>query len=262
MADADVLLRQGDVDGARTALVEAVRAAPADQRLRMFLFQLLAVNGEWDKARNQLQSLTQLSPEAQMLSVTYNQVLDAEKQRDAVFSGAAEAELLMGSDGWAEGIVLALASFARGEAEKAEALRDAAFDAAPEMPGTIDGNRFEWISDCDSRFGPTLEVILGGRYGLLPFDTIKSITSTGPEDLRDTIWYPVEIEFRNGHTAAAFLPARYPRTEKAASGLERLGRVTEWTDHDWGQQGSGQRLWTFSDGDDCGILEFRKIEFD
>ncbi len=262
MADADALLRQADVDGARAALVEAVRAAPGDQRLRMFLFQLLAISGEWDKARNQLQSLAQLSPEAQMLSVTYNQAIEAEKAREAVFSGAAEAQLLMGEGGWAEGVARALTKFARGEDAEGEALRDAAFDEAPEMPGTCDGRRFDWISDSDSRFGPTFEVILGGKYGLLPFDEIKSITSTGPEDLRDTIWYPVEMEFRNGHSAAAFLPARYPGTEKATSGLERLGRVTEWTERDWGQQGSGQRLWTFSDDRDCGILEFRKIEFD
>ena len=261
MSDADALLRQGDVDGARSALVEAVRAAPSDQRLRMFLFQLLAINGEWDKARSQLQSLVQLSAEAQMLSATYNPVLDAEKQREAVFSGAAEASLLMGEGGWADSIAKALSGFASGDGAAASALRDAAFDSAPDLPGNCDGRPFDWMADCDSRFGPTCEAILGGRYGLLPFDTIRSITATGPEDLRDTIWYPVEIEFRSGQSAAAFLLTRYPGSEKADSGAVRLGRVTQWTDHEWGQQGSGQRLWTFSDGEDCGILEFRKIEF-
>lgn len=262
MADADALLRQGDIDGARAALVEAVRANPADQRLRMFLFQLLAISGEWDKARNQLQALVQLSPEAQMLGVTYNQAIDAEKQRAAVFAGTADAPLLAGEGGWAEGVAQALRLFGADKTGEAEALRDAAFDAAPEMPGACDGRRFEWIADCDSRFGPTFEVILGGRYGLVPFDAVKLIESTGPEDLRDTIWYPVEIEFANGHSAAAFLPARYPGTESAASGLERLGRVTEWTGRSWGEQGSGQRLWALSDGSDCSILEFRRIEFD
>ncbi len=267
MADADALLRQGDVDGARAALVEAVRANPADQSLRMFLFQLLSLNGEWDKARNQLQSLTQLSPQAQMLGVTYNQAIDAEKQRAAVFAGLAELPLLAGEGGWAEGIARSIPLFARGEAQAAEALRDEAFDLSPDMPGTCDPGtgserRFEWMADADSRFGPTFEVILGGKYGLLPFDTVKLIESQGPQDLRDTIWYPVEIEFRTGHSAAAFLPARYPGSETASDGLERLGRITNWIDQDWGQQGSGQRLWTFSEGDDCGILEFRKIEFD
>lgn len=262
MADADALLREGDVDAARAALVDAIRSQPGDQRSRMFLFQLLAINGEWDKAANQLQALVQLNSEAQMLGVTYNQVLAAERQRAAIFAGSAEAEVLAGTSTWAEGIAQALSLFARGRDDEAVALRDAAFDAAPDMPGTCDGTRFEWLADGDSRFGPTFEVILGGRYGLIPFDAVKAIESTGPEDLRDTIWYPVEIEFRTGHSGAAFLPVRYPGTETVQSGVERLGRVTEWHDRDWGQQGSGQRVWVFSDGPDRGLLELRRIEFD
>lgn len=262
MTTADALLRQGDVDAARAALVEAVRAAPDDQRLRMFLFQLLALNGEWDKARNQLQALTQLAPEAQMLSVTYGQAIEAEQQRDAVFAGKADAVLLAGEGGWAEGVAKALAHFARGELDTAQALRDAAFEQAPDTPGSCNGTRFDWIADCDSRFGPTFEAIVGGRYGLLPFDTVTSIRSGGPEDLRDVMWYPVEIEFRNGHSAAGFLPARYPGSAAARDGLARLGRLTGWEDQPWGQQGLGQRVWTFSDGDDCGILDLRAIEFD
>ena len=55
--DADQLLRDGDLDGARSALVETVRSNPADARARMFLFQLLAVAGEWDKAHTHLEAL-------------------------------------------------------------------------------------------------------------------------------------------------------------------------------------------------------------
>jgi type VI secretion system protein ImpE len=261
MADADALLRQGDVDGARAALIEAVRAHPGDQQTRMFLFQLFAVNGEWDKARNQLQALTQLSPEAQMLAVTYNQAIDAEKQRAAIFAGSAEIEILAGAGGWADGIAAAIGLFARGNEEAAVAARDAAFDAAPEMPGHCNGQAFDWISDCDARFGPTFEAIIGGRYGLIPFDAVKSVTSEGPTDLRDMIWYPVEIDFRSGYSGAAFLPARYPGSEAASDGPERLGRITAWTDKGWGDQGSGQRLLSLSDGDDVAILDIRKLEF-
>jgi type VI secretion system protein ImpE len=68
MSTADELLRAGDVDGARAALIEVVRAKPSDHTARMFLFQLLCVLGEWDKAKSQLAILAQLSPEAQMLA--------------------------------------------------------------------------------------------------------------------------------------------------------------------------------------------------
>ena len=155
MADADELLREGNLSGARAALVEVVRSQPSSEQGRMFLFQLFAVLGEWDKARNQLQALAQLSPEAQMLSVTYNQAMDAEKQRAAVLAGEADMPLLAGAGGWAEGIARSITLLGRGEVDAAIAARDEAFDSAPDTPGSIDGVKFDWISDADGRFGPT-----------------------------------------------------------------------------------------------------------
>lgn len=267
MADADQLLQSGDVAGARAALVDIVRSRPADEQARMFLFQLLALTGEWDKARNQLQSLAQLSAEAQMLGVTYNQAIEAEKTRAAVFAGALDMPLLLGEGGWADDLARAVSLTARGDVTGAETARDAAFDAAPDTPGAYtaaDGatTRFEWVADADSRFGPAFEAILGGRYGLIAFDQVTGITSDGPCDLRDIIWYPVQIAFRNGQSAAAFLPARYPGSDTAADDAERLARATRWTDREWGQEGSGQRLWSFSEGEDRGLLDLRQIQFD
>ena len=85
MADADELLRAGDLEGARLALNEAAKRAPSDQSVRMFLFQLLCLMGQWDKAKIQLRTLAGLSPEAQMLAVTYNLAIDAEIVRAKVF---------------------------------------------------------------------------------------------------------------------------------------------------------------------------------
>ncbi len=261
MADADTLLRAGDLDGARQALVGIVRADPANQQARMFLFQVLAVAGEWDKALSQLQALAQLSPEAQMLAVAYGQAITAEKERAAVFAGTAPMALLAGEGGWAEGVAQAITALVQGEVAQAEDLRGAAFDAAPDMPGHFDGHGFQWIGDADSRFGPAIEIILTGRYGLIGLDQLSAIRSKGPHDLRDTVWYPVEVFFRTGHSAAAFLPARYPGSESAGDEL-RMGRATDWTDQDWGQQGFGQHVWTLSDGSDRGLLETRNLVFD
>ena len=262
MANADELLREGDLSGARAALVEIVKAQPSNEQGRMFLFQLFAVLGEWDKARNQLQALAQLSPEAQMLSVTYNQAMDAEKQRAAVLAGAAEMPLLAGTGGWAQGVALSLPLLGRGDVDAATAARDEAFDQAPDMPGTIDGQKFDWIADADGRFGPTFEAIIAGRYGLIPFDEVARITSEGPRDLRDTVWYPVQIAFKSGQSVAAFLPARYPGSEGDDDDKVKLGRLTSWVDRDWGQQGLGQRLWTLSDGEDRGLLDLRELVID
>lgn len=261
MADADALLRDGDVAGARAALVDIVRSQPASEEARMFLFQLLAINGEWDKARTQLEALAQINSEARMLAVTYNQAIDAEVQRAAVFAGTAEMPLFAGKEGWAEGIARGISLIAAGDVAGGMAARDEAFDNAPDMPGTLNGEAFEWIADGDGRFGPTFEIIISGRYGLMPFDHVKAITSVGPEDLRDTIWYPVELMFHSGQSSAAFMPARYPGSELSGDDAVKLGRMTGWTDREWGPEGAGQRVWSTSDGDDCGLLELRKLEF-
>ncbi|RYY32019.1 MAG: tetratricopeptide repeat protein [Sphingomonadales bacterium] len=131
MATADALLRSGDLDGARKALVEIVRARPQDAEARMFLFQLLAIAGEWDKARTHLNMLAQLSPEAQMLSVAYGQAIEAEAMRAAVFRGETAAPILTRDAEWAKDIAEALRLSIKGEHDAADAARERAFDAAP-----------------------------------------------------------------------------------------------------------------------------------
>ena len=258
--DADQLLRAGDLDGARKALVEVVRARPADEQARMFLFQLLCVAGEWDKAKTQLNLIAQLSPEAQMLSVAYGQAVDAERERADVWAGRARLTQLAPSD-WAESLIDAVQHYALGHWSEGDAARDRAFEAAPDTPGTLDGVPFDWIADADGRFGPAFEAIIGGRYGLVSFDMVASLKSDGPKDLRDTVWYPAQLAFRSGQSVAALLPTRYPGSETAADVNERLGRATGWRDTPTGQVGSGQHLWALSTGDDRDLLSVRHLQF-
>jgi type VI secretion system protein ImpE len=259
--DAEDLLRGGDLDRTRALLVERVRAQPADEQARMFLFQLLAVTGEWDKARTQVQALAQLSPEAQMLAAAYGQAIAAEATRKAVFAGTERAAVLIDAEGWAGGLAEAIQLIAQGNADAGLAARDAAFDAAPDCPGMFNGAAFNWIADADARFGPSFEAIIAGRYGLIPFDAVERISSEGPVDLRDLVWYPVQIAFRAGQSVAAMLPARYPGTESAAGGDERLARATSWQEAAWGDAGVGQHLLMLSNGEEHGLLALRTLEF-
>ena len=51
---AQQLIRDGDLAGALAALQDAVRKNSADPKLRVFLFQLLSVLGQWNRALTQL----------------------------------------------------------------------------------------------------------------------------------------------------------------------------------------------------------------
>jgi type VI secretion system protein ImpE len=258
--DADLLVKSGDLDGARAALVEVVRTSPGDASARMFLFQLLALGGEWDKAKTQLTTLAQLSPEAQMLSVVYGQAMEAERERAEVFAGRAEARQHVTSP-WVEGLIEAIHHFANSRDAEGMRARDAAFDAAPDSAGTLDGQAFDWIADGDGRFGPCFEMIVANRYGLQAFDQVERIESAGPKDLRDLLWYPVQIAFRNGPSIAALLPARYPQGDAILTAEQRLARATDWQDAPWGSAGHGQHVWTLSDGKEYGLLSLRQLRF-
>lgn len=247
----------GRPEDARSQLSERLRCAPEDTKTRMFLFQLLCVEGAWDKANNHVQSLARLQPEAQMLAVAHRQTVDAEAQRAAAMAGESRALLLVRAGTWAEEFVDALAAIG----PDAALLRQRALDASPDTPGEVDGRAFDYLFDADSRFGPMFEAMVAGRWGLIPFAAVEEITTEGPVDLRDLVWLPAEIRLRDGAGLAALLPVRYPGTERHDDDALRLARRTEWLDAGDAVHGLGQHLWTTSDGDDVGILGFRRIRF-
>jgi type VI secretion system protein ImpE len=257
--NADDLLRAGDLDGARSALVERVKRAPDDQPARMFLFQLFCILGEWDKALAQLKALTQLSPEAQMLAVAYNTAIKAEREREEAFAGRAPPALLVGGQPWTSDLATALGAAIQGRHDEAQAARDRAFDAAPDTPGQFNDQSFDWIADADPRFGPSFEAFVHGRWGLIPFEAISKITSEGPQDLRDLVWLPVEIEFKTGQSVGALLPARYPGTTGEADAQLLLSRASDWRDAPLGDQAVGQKLWSLGGGDEVGVLTLRRL---
>jgi type VI secretion system protein ImpE len=258
--DADQRLREGDLDGARAALVENVRSNPADPKARMFLFQLLAVAGEWDRAQTHLEALARLSPEAQMLATVYSQAMKAELQRAEIFAGRERMPIIRGA--WAEPLANAIEHYAAGRTAEGDAARDAALDEAPDTPGQLDGVRFDWIADVDARFGPTIEAIIHGRYGLVAFSEIEKLDSEGPKDLRDTVWLPAQIAFREGQSVAALLPSRYPGSERSSDLPQRMARATGWQSGPAGETASGQHLLALSAGEEVGLLGVRSLVFD
>jgi type VI secretion system protein ImpE len=51
---AEFSLKNGDPAAALAQLQEQIKAQPANAKLRIFLFQLLCVLGQWERALNQL----------------------------------------------------------------------------------------------------------------------------------------------------------------------------------------------------------------
>jgi type VI secretion system protein ImpE len=244
---------------ALAALQAQVRAKPGDAKLRVFLFQLLCVLGDWNRAAAQLDVCGQLDHGALAMVNTYREALKCEAVRAAVFAGKTTPVVFGQPAQWVAMLIEALSQHARGAVAQAHHLRVAAFEAAPATAGSLNGEPFEWIADADSRLGPVLEVILNGRYTWVPFEALSAMTIEVPEDLRDMVWAPVQLTFANGGTSVALVPSCYPGTHEQPEAALKLARATEWTELGADQYaGLGQRMLATSTTE-LGLLEVREL---
>lgn len=253
------LLSAGDPAQALAALQAQVRDKPGDAKLRVFLFQLLCVLGQWERAMAQLDMCGQLDAGTLAMVNTYREAIKCEAVRGAVFAGKTTPVVFGQPAEWVALLVQALSHDAQGHPEHAQALRAQAFDAAPATAGSLNGEAFEWIADADSRLGPVLEVVLNGRYTWVPFDALSAVKVDEPEDLRDMVWAPAHLTFANGGDSVALIPTCYPGTREQPEGRLKLARATEWlASGDDQYVGLGQRILTTS-GPELGLLDVREI---
>jgi type VI secretion system protein ImpE len=238
-----------------------VRAHPDDAKLRTYLFQLLAVMGDWQRALNQLQVAGQLAVGALPMAQTYREAIRCEVFRAEVFAGKRTPHVLGEPPAWLGLLVEALEKLAHGHVAAAAELRAQALEQAPARAGTIDGKPFEWIADADSRLGPVCEAIIDGKYYWVPFERLAGVDVDAPCDLRDFVWAAAQLQLASSAAQIALIPARYPGTEAATDDHARLSRITTW--RDLGSEtytGIGQRMWA-TEGGEFALLDTREIRF-
>jgi len=252
--EAKEYLQQGDLDGALTAAQNEVKAAPAKWELRVYLFQLLSLLGQWERAMTQLNVAGEMDADASLMAHIYGPALNAEAFRAEIFAGKRTAMFLGEPPEWTVWMAQAATLLAQDKHEAAAELRDKAFEAAPAISGTVDGKPFEWIADADPRLGPVLEAIVNGKYYWVPFERINVIEFEKPENLRDAVWARAKLTWANGGEAMGLIPARYVGTENHEDNFVKMARRTVWTD--LGSDffaGAGQRVLT-TDEDEYPLL--------
>ncbi|GAA6178440.1 type VI secretion system accessory protein TagJ [Sulfitobacter pacificus] len=255
-------LKSGDLAATLTALQDKVRAEPAEAKLRIFLFQLLCVLGDWKRAINQLKLSGEMDPLALMMAQTYREGIICEVYREKVFKGEKEPMVFGEPDPWLALLIEAQKMLAQGKPAEAAALREQAFEQAPTSSGTVNGTAFEWIADADMRMGPVLEIVINGRYFWLPFAQVSKLVIEEPADLRDAVWTAATVTLRNGGEVVALIPTRYAGTPENGGDAEKLSRATNWIDAG-GETfvGVGQRLFA-TDQDDVALLDVRELIID
>ena len=236
-----------------------VRAEPANARLRVFLFQLLAVLGQWGRALNQLQVAGELDAGSLAMVNTYREALRCEVLRAEVFAGARSPLIFGDPQQWLALLLEALRLTAQGRHSESQALRAEAFALAPTTGGSVDGAPCAWLADADARLGPVLEAIVNGRYYWIPLQRVRQIRVEAPVDLRDLVWAPAQLAWANGGDTVAFIPTRYPGSESSEDPQLRMARKTDWIAQPAELYlGLGQRMLA-SDTGEYPLLEIRQV---
>jgi type VI secretion system protein ImpE len=255
-------LEQGKLDVALQTLEQDVRAHPADPALRIFLFQLLCVIGDWQCALHQLRLTGELNPDNSLMVQTYGNAIACECLRQQVFAGVQSPLVLGEPPPWIAHLIEALRLIAQGEPERAKQLQNEAFEQVSVNPGRLNDEPFNWLADADQRIGPVLEAIINGRYYWVPMQHLRSVELDPPADLRDMVWTPARIRFVNGTGTVALIPSRYCCTEASNDSALMLARKTIW------QQpfealyiGLGQRM-LVTDSGEYALLNTRNIHFE
>lgn len=256
---AEQLIKEGRLDDALAALKDDVRDNPSSAEQRAFLYQLFCILGEWDKALTQINVLGDIAPKELLMVEYYRNAIRCEALRSGVFEGKRSPLMLGEPAEWMGLMVQAQAMVAQGKPAAAAELRDRAFEDAPAVAGTINGQPFGWIADTDHRLGPILEVIVQGKYYWTPMDNVRSVTIEPPGSLRDLIWARAEFVWANGGKAIGLIPVRYPGTTATGSDAAKLSRKTDFEDLEGDYcVGVGQRMWA-TDAGEFPILETTSI---
>ena len=259
--DAKELLKLGNLEQSLAQLQEQVRKNAADPKLRVFLFQLLSVLGQWNRALTQLDVLANCGADEHLMARIFAPVVRCELLRADIFSGGRTPVIFGEPAEWMSWLVQACELAGKEQYAAAQALRDKAFEAAPATPGQLNGKAFEWMADTDPRLGPMFEVMLEGSYYWVPMCRVKRMVIDAPSDLRDLVWAPVQFVWSNGGEASGHMPVRYPGTESHSDNQLRLARKTEWLERDGGYSlGLGLRMFA-TDTDEVPLLECRTVDF-
>jgi type VI secretion system protein ImpE len=229
--NAKQLYQAGRLADAIAALSGEVRQNPGDTQRRAFLFELLALAGDYDRAERQLQALPQGDSSMDLWVLVGRAALAAERKRQEMF--------------------------ARGEYPPIPA------SEPPALSGEVNGRPFQSLEDADARFGVKLELIAAGRYMWLPLEHVAAIRIEPPRRLRDLLWLPAQLRtgpaFRDLELGEVLLPVLYPLSWRHADEAVRLGRATVWEEQEDGAVTPfGQRI-LLVDGEELPILEVRDL---
>jgi type VI secretion system protein ImpE len=256
------LFHAGDLQGAITAALDAVRNQPDDKNSRWTLCELLCFTADWERADKHLDVISHSNPDAMVGVSVFRQLLRAAEARDQFYTDGRLPEFLaQPSDNlklYLEASILVREKDLAGAAK----LLHQAEEQRRKPTGTCNEVAFDDFRDADDLTAPIIEVLAStGKYFWVPIDQVETLELKTPTTIRDLIWPKARLIVHGGPDGEVFIPAYYAGTSAETDDKLRTGRVTDWRGGDGTPiRGIGQR--TFLVGDEGKTLfELQNVAF-
>ena len=231
--NAKALILDGQINAARTLLVDQVKKTPADIQARSLLFQVMLLCGEWDKAQRQLDIAASQLASPEMNVPVYQNLIQAEKERIAVSKRQQRPTFFPDIPEYSEDFFQALDLLEKGKIDDGANLLARIDAGLPDVRGTLNGQPFKGFKETDTTLTYFIEAIEYERYLWVPIANIREFAVSPPQTLIDLIWAKGRITTWEGLTMGCFLPVLYPiplPVMTTASGLAGSLTGNRWED--------------------------------
>lgn len=217
------LLQEGNLTAALTQAEDALAAQPDDGGLHFLMFELRVLTGDFDAAQSHLVAME--GEQWDGVKEHFGGILSAERKRALMIgAGKGSPAFLMPPPPSLQRYYDALVKLHH---DPDSTIPELLASLTPRRTGTIDGEPFQAIRDCDGLLGPVLEFFVPGAYGWLPIAQLKRIRLLPPQGYPDVIWIPAWITLEDDKEQFVRVPSLYAGSG-SRSDSERLGLETRW----------------------------------
>jgi type VI secretion system protein ImpE len=249
--------KAGRLQEAIDAQIQDVKAHPGDPNCRLFLFELAAFTGDFDRARRQIDAVKYEDIDRDTAVQGYRKLLDAEELRRRLFREGVRPRFLVEPPEHVNWRLDAVNLLRQGKHAEAREILDRANEALS-VKGQLNDKPFEELRDCDDLFGTVVEVMAHGQYFWVPLEQIDALSMNPPKAPRDVLWVHANLEM-GGSIGEVFLPALYPGSHEHPDDQVKLGRMTDWKSEEGGPVlGHGVRTYLVDEGS-VDLLQWREL---
>ncbi|WP_038891236.1 type VI secretion system accessory protein TagJ [Vibrio campbellii] len=240
-------LSEGNLQQAITLIIKDIKASPKDAGLRSSFIELLCIDGDFERADDQLIQSIKLFPEYLSGASQLRHMVKAAQARKDFTGGAATAQFIE-FDQQANELVVDLNLAIKNEEfdhgyELAQSLEN-----MREQKRFLQGTReFEDVRDIDDRLSGYIELFsTAGNYFLVPIKNIKQLDIKQASSMLEHVWRPVEFDIEGLGEGEGHMPLTYI---DSITDAQKLGRETDWRQLGESELfvGLGQKCWLVGD---------------